>query len=73
LKQEVASAVNLKGCGQTARFEGKFPSEYSQLIKPSEDLEAYLVVISNALTGNKSMALMHLEVLMHCWGFCFCR
>lgn len=41
LKQEVDRSVKLKGRGRTARFEGKFPREYSQLIKPSEDPEAY--------------------------------
>ena len=37
VKAEIDKAVKFTGRGKTAKFQGKMPREYCQLVSPSED------------------------------------
>lgn len=41
VKAEIDKAVKFTDRGKTAKFQGKMPREYCQLVSPSEDPEAF--------------------------------
>ena len=41
IMKEVDASVRFEGRGHTAKFQGKVPAKYAQLIKPSDDPQAF--------------------------------